>query len=74
MNITELRKTLHNLCQDEGSIAAWADKNGLSFGYVASVIRGDAKPGNKILKVMGLRKSYSLKKNPAVMRFEDITN
>jgi hypothetical protein len=72
MNITELRKTLHDICQDEGSIAAWADKNGIAFSYVASVIRGDAKPGNKILKAMGLRKAFSLKKNPVVMRFEDI--
>jgi hypothetical protein len=73
MNIMELRKRLHNLCQDEGSIAAWADKNGLSFGYVASVIRGDAKPGNKILKKMGIRKSFTSRKD-AVMKFEDITN
>lgn len=71
MNTTELRKTLHDICQEEGSIAAWADKNGLSFGYVASVIRGDAKPGNKILKAMGLKKSFSLKKTTA-MEFEDI--
>jgi len=71
MNITELRKTLHDICQEEGSIAAWADKKGLSFGYVASVIRGDAKPGNKILRAMGLKKSFSLKKTTA-MKFEDI--
>lgn len=71
MNIEELRKSLHNLCQDEGSIAAWSDKNGLSFGYVSSVIRGDAKPGRKILKAMGMRKSFSLKKT-LPMKFEDI--
>lgn len=71
MNITELRKTLHSICQEEGSIAAWADKNGLSFGYVAAVIRGDAKPGHKVLKAMGLRKSFSAKKTTA-MKFEDI--
>jgi hypothetical protein len=70
----ELRKLLHDCCQNEGSISAWADKNGLSFGYVASVIRGDAKPGAKILKALGLRKAFSLKKNPAVIKFEDITN
>ncbi len=51
---------------------AWADKNGLSFGYVASVIRGDAKPGAKILKALGKKKRFSLKKKPKVIKFEDI--
>lgn len=72
MNTTELRKRLHDCCQKEGSIVAWADKNGLSFGYVSSVIRGDAAPGAKILKALRLRKAFQVKKNPAKMKFEDI--
>jgi len=72
MNIRELRNRLHDLCQDAGSIRAWADEQGLAFSYVAAVIRGDIKPGGKLLKAMGMRKSFSLRKD-AVMKFEDIT-
>lgn len=72
MNIKELRKELYNLCQDAGSIRAWADERGLAFGYVAAVIRGDVAPGNKILKAMGLRKPFSAKKKPRTVKFESI--
>ena len=72
MNIRELRQRLHNLCEPFG-IRKWSEQNNLSFSYVASVIRGDTKPGRKILKAMGLRKSFSDKKT-TVMKFEDITN
>lgn len=71
MNTTELRKRLYYLCQNTGSIREWSDKNHVSFSYVSAVIRGDAAPGNKILKAMGVRKAFSLKKT-TVMRFEDI--
>jgi len=73
MNIKELRETLYDYCQDAGSVRAWAEKHKLSFSYVAAVIRGDSNPGNKVLKAMGLRKSFSAKKT-TVMKFEDITN
>lgn len=73
MTLMELRERLHDLCQDAGSVRAWADKNKISFGYVSAVIRGDTKPGGKILKAMGIRKSFSLNKT-TVMKFEDITN
>lgn len=73
MNVIELRKRLHDMCQDAGSIKAWSDANEISFGYVSAVIRGDIAPGNKILKAMGLRKAFSLKKT-TVMKFEDIAN
>lgn len=71
MNLIGVRQRLHDLCQDAGSIRAWSDERGLAFSYVSAVIRGDSKPGNKILKAMGLRKSFSLRKD-AVMKFEDI--
>ncbi len=73
MNLLGLRQKLHELTEDAGSIKAWAEDNGLTFSYVAAVRRGDAKPGRKLLKAMGLRKSFSAKKT-TVMKFEDITN
>ena len=73
MTLDELRRELHNICQDAGGIKPWADSQGIAFSYVASAIRGDVKPGRKILKAMGLRKSFSAKKT-TVMKFEDITN
>lgn len=72
MNIREVRQKLHDLCEDADGIRAWSDERRIAFSYVAAVIRGDSKPGRKILKAMGLRKAFSLKKNPVVMRFEDI--
>ena len=73
MNLKQLREKLYDLCQDEGSIRLWSDTHGVSFSYASAVIRGDVAPGKKILKAMGLRKSFSPKKT-TVMKFEDITN
>ena len=73
MNLMQLRQRLHDLTEDAGSIKAWAEDNGLAFSYVAAVRRGDAKPGRKLLKAMGLRKAFTDKKT-TVMKFEDITN
>lgn len=73
MNLNKLREKLFSMCQEEGSIRAWADKNDTSFSYVSSVLRGDTLPGKKILKAMGLRKSFSAKKT-TVRKFEYIMN
>lgn len=73
MNLLGVRQRLHELTEDAGSIKAWAEANGLAFSYVAAVRRGDAKPGRKLLKAMGLRKAFTDKKTSA-MKFEDITN
>lgn len=73
MTLDELRRELHNICMDAGGVKPWASGKGIAFSYVAGVIRGDKKPGKKILKAMELRKSFSLRKD-AVMKFEDITN
>lgn len=54
MNLSELRQELKNICEKEGSVRAWATKNKISFSYASSVIRGDAEPGKKILKAMGI--------------------
>ena len=71
MNLLEVRQRLHILCEDAGSIKAWAEANSIAFGYVAAVRRGDAKPGRKLLRAMGLRKAFTDKKT-TVMKFEDI--
>ena len=74
MNIKELRQRLSDICFiDSGSVRAWAKKNGIAHSYVSAVIRGDARPGNKILKLIGLKKAFTTKKT-TVMKFEDITN
>ena len=73
MTLNEVRQKLHNLCEDAGSIRAWAEANNIAFSYVAAVKRGDVKPSTRLLKAMGLRKSFSPKKT-TVMKFEDITN
>lgn len=73
MNLMQIRQKLHDLCQDADGVRAWAEsqKPPISFSYVAAVIRGDAKPGRKILKAMGMRKAFDAKKT-TVMRFEDV--
>jgi hypothetical protein len=73
MNIRELRQKLYEVTEAAGGIRAWAEANDMAFSHPAAVIRGDAKPGRKILKALGLRKAYSEKKT-TVMKFEDITN
>lgn len=73
MDSNEVSLILAYTCQEEGSIARWTRQNKLEYWQVASVIRGDSKPSSRLLKAMGLRKSFSAKKS-TVMRFEDITN
>lgn len=73
MNLIEVRQKLHDLCEDAGSIRAWAEANDLAFSYVAAVKRGDVNPSTRLLKAMGLRKAFQAKKT-TVMRFEDIKN
>ncbi len=73
MTLFEVRQRLHNLCEDAGSIRAWAEANGLSFSQVAAVRRGDIGPSSRILKAMGLRKAFTEKKK-TIIKFEDITN
>ncbi len=58
MNLLELRQHLKNICEKEGSVRAWATKKKISFSYVSSVIRGDAEPGKKILKAMGIGRCF----------------
>ena len=79
MTLAELRRELFNICDDAGGIAAWLrdlkktlkKKEIPSHGYVSAAIRGDAKPGKKILKAMGKKRVLSLDKKTE-MKFEDI--
>ena len=73
MNILQVRQRLHDVCAETGSIRAWSEKQGLAFSYVSAVIRGDAKPGQKLLHKIGMKKAFAEKKT-TVMKFEDITN
>lgn len=73
MTRNDISKSLLYICESSGGVKPWADGKGIAFSYVAGVIRGDKKPGKKILRAMGLRKSFSLKKT-TVMKFEDIAN
>jgi len=69
-----MRQRLHDLCLEAGSVVAFAKKHNLkSWSHVYAVIRGDKKPGNKLLKAMGLKRVLTDKKT-TVMKYEDITN
>lgn len=73
MNLMQVRQRLHELCEDAGGARAWgeAQKPQIAHSYVSAVIRGDTKPGRKILKAMCMRKAFAVKKT-SVMKFEDI--
>jgi len=81
MNLHSLRMEMLDKCEAAGGISAFIrelatrkkNKIKISHSYVASFIRGDAKPGKKILKVLGKKKVLSLDKKTE-MKFEDITN
>lgn len=81
MNLNEMRIEMFNKCEVAGGISAFIrelakrDKKRIkiSHSYVAAFIRGNAKPGKKILKILGKKRVLSLDKK-AEMRFEDITN
>lgn len=72
MTKKELREYLRDLVDREaqGSIRAWADRNKISFSYVASVIRGDAPAGKKVLKAMGLRTNYIENKKAIMPKYD----
>ena len=72
MNLLGIRQHIADLCFRAGSIKKWADKKGLAHSHIAAIIRGEAAPGNKVLKI--------IRKRPVVVdkgkepRYEDITN
>lgn len=64
MTLIEVRNRLRDLCEEAGSIRKWSDANRISFGYVAQVIRGDAKPSVRLLKKIRIERKYTFKKLP----------
>ena len=64
MTLIEVQNRLRDLCDKAGSIRKWSEANKIAFGYVAQVIRGDAKPSVRLLKKMGLKREYTFKKIP----------
>ena len=73
MNTLGMRQRLSDMVQDAGSAVKFADKHGLSHSHVSAIIRGDKQPGNRLLKVMGLKRVVTERKTME-MKFEDITN
>lgn len=74
MNELGMRQRLSDLCLEAGSAVKFAKKHKLkSWSHVYAVMRGEKKPGNRILKAIGLKRVLSDKKT-TVMKFEDITN
>ncbi len=76
MNLLGVRQHLQDMVEASGGAVGFIEKHGKEFGlrshsHVSAVIRGAAKPGRKLLKVIGKRRVVNLKK-PTVMKFEDI--
>lgn len=55
MNTEHAIEILRAAVDDAGSIAAWADQNGISRPYVSLVLRGRQEPGPKIAAALGLQ-------------------
>lgn len=60
MTLIELRNVLRDLCKKEGGALPWAKRHKISHTYVSAVLRGNAKPGPKILKALGGDKGWKL--------------
>ena len=70
MTLIELRQRISDLGYKHGSVKKWADKKGLAYGHVYKIMRGEALPGNVVLKALKLRPVLNDKgKEP---RYEDI--
>jgi len=57
MNNEELLTKLRMFVLNCGTQRAACIKIGCSTAYLSAVLRGDARPGPKILKALGVRKS-----------------
>lgn len=44
-----------DMVYEAGSAVKFADEHGVSHSHVSAIIRGDANPGNELLKIMGLK-------------------
>lgn len=73
MNLLGLRQVISDRALQAGSDVKLAKELDVSHSHLSAVKRGDAKPGNKLLKALGFKVVIQEKKN-AEMKFEDITN
>lgn len=72
MNTLQMRQRLWDLAVMEGGAIHLAKKYGMSHSHISAVIRGDAMPGIKLLKAMGLKRVLIEKGRQP--KYEDITN
>lgn len=56
-SIGALRSLLRERCEVVGGVRAWSRAKKISAPYVSRVISGQRKPGEKILKALGLEES-----------------
>lgn len=54
--VTALLAELRLAVVEAGSVRAWAEANGVSHVYVSDVLNFGAKPGPKILRILGYAK------------------
>lgn len=72
MNTLQMRQRLSDIAFIEGGAVKLAKRYGMSHSHISAVIRGDAKPGIKLLKAMGLKRLLVEKgKQP---KYEDYAN
>jgi len=55
LTLIEVRQKLSDLCFKAGGVREWADSKGLSYSNVYKVIRGDGKPGKKIMRKIRIK-------------------
>jgi len=56
MKAAEVRRILRRAVEAEGSLTAWATKNGVSKQYVSDVLNEKSEPGDSVLEPLGLRR------------------
>jgi len=65
LGIEGARYRLSKACYDAGGVEQWAEKNGLAWSNIYSIIRGEKKPSDRILDLIGIE-AIIVKKTPEV--------
>lgn len=50
----DVKALLRAACEAAGGRQSWGETHGISPQYIGDVLRGDRRPGNKILRALGL--------------------
>jgi transcriptional regulator with XRE-family HTH domain len=58
MTEKEVRDILRQRARELGTRVALAKELGISTPYLSDILNGNRAPGTKILKALGIRKSY----------------